>query len=116
MTLQRKINTVNSLLELADHLAHEMATNPAISGAALALSGGTILGFIFFGGLYLTARHAPFTLRPGLWFSLSFGARFILLTAGLYLAGRSGILNLLGCAAGIALGRFAVRRLVRAPQ
>ncbi|MFA5701521.1 MAG: ATP synthase subunit I [Desulfuromonas sp.] len=107
------MSRVNSLLELADHLAHEMATNPEISGVILAVCGGTILGLVFFGGLYWTARRAPFTLRPGLWFSLSFGARFGILAAGLYLAGRSGILQLLGCAGGIALGRFVVRRLVR---
>ncbi len=106
---------MNSLLELADHLAHEIATNADIRGVILAVVGGTFLGLAFFGTLYWTVRRAPFSQRPGLWFSLSLGARFGILAAGLYLAGRSGTLQLLGCAAGIMLGRFTVRRLVRAP-
>ncbi|MDD2557618.1 MAG: ATP synthase subunit I [Desulfuromonadaceae bacterium] len=107
---------MNSLLELADHLAHEVATNPSISGVILALIGGTILGLAFFGTLYWTVQRATFSQQPWLWFSLSLGARFSLLIAGLYLAGRSGTLQLLGCAVGIVLGRFMVQRLVRTPR
>ncbi|MDY0212353.1 MAG: ATP synthase subunit I [Desulfuromonadaceae bacterium] len=106
---------MNSLLELADHLAHELATNTIISGVILAVLGGIILGLAFFGALYWTVRRATFSQRPWLWFSLSLSARFSFLIAGLYLAGRSGTLHLLGCAVGIILGRFVVRRLVQGP-
>ncbi len=110
------MSRVNSLLELADHLAHQATTNIGIVKVISAALGGTILGVIFFGGLYWTTQRAPFALRPGLWFSLSFVARFGILAVGLLFAGRSGIPQLLGCAGGIALGRFVVRRLVRAPM
>ena len=85
-------------------------------GVALVTSilGGIILGVIFFAALYVTASHAPFSLRPGMWFSLSFVVRFGVLATALYLAAQQGIAMLLGCSAGILLGRFGFQRMLLA--
>jgi len=76
------------------------------------LLGGIILGVVFFAALYVTARRAPFSLRPGMWFSLSFAMRFGVLATALYLAAQQGIATLLGCSAGILLGRYGFQRVV----
>lgn len=105
-----------SLLHFLDRVAHTMATNPGIVVFVLGMLGGIILGVGFFAALYITARRAPFTPRPGMWFSLSFVVRFGILAAALFTAAHQGIASLLGCAAGIFLGRFGFQRLVFARQ
>ncbi|MFW6387062.1 MAG: ATP synthase subunit I [Thermodesulfobacteriota bacterium] len=105
-----------SLLHFLDRMAHSLATNPGVVAFVLSMLGGIILGVGFFAALYITARRAPFTLRPGMWFSLSFVLRFGVLVTGLYVAARSGITPLLGCALGILLGRFGFQRVVLAIQ
>jgi hypothetical protein len=47
-----------------------------------------------------------------MWFSLSFILRFGVLTGALYVAAQQGISTLLGCSAGILLGRFGFQRVV----
>jgi F1F0 ATPase subunit 2 len=99
-----------SLLHFLDGLAHTMATTPVVVAFVLSVLGGIILGVGFFAALYITARRAPFTMRPGMWFSLSFGLRFGILATALYVAAQQGITFLLGCSAGILLGRFGFQR------
>ncbi|MFO7831961.1 MAG: ATP synthase subunit I [Desulfuromonadaceae bacterium] len=103
-----------SLLHFLDRQAHMLATNPGVVAFVLGVLGGIILGVGFFAALYVTTRHAPFSLRPGMWFSLSFMLRFGILATALYLAARQGIFSLLGCSAGILLGRFGFQRVVLA--
>jgi F1F0 ATPase subunit 2 len=103
-----------SLLHFLDRLAHSLATNHAVVAFVTGVLGGIILGGGFFAALYVTARRAPFTLRPGMWFSLSFLLRFGVLTAALYLAAQQGTATLLGCALGIMAGRFGFQRVVLA--
>lgn len=100
-----------SLLHFLDRLAHALATNHAVVAFVTGVLSGIILGGGFFAALYVTARRAPFTLRPGMWFSLSFLLRFGVLAAALYLAAQQGIATLLGCSAGILLGRFGFQRV-----
>lgn len=45
----------------------------------LSLGAGGVLGFFYFGGLWLTVRHLPRTQRPGLWVLASFGGRLAVL-------------------------------------
>jgi F1F0 ATPase subunit 2 len=103
-----------SLLHFLDRMAHSLAINPGVVAFVLSMLGGILLGVGFFAALYVTARRAPFTLRPGMWFSLSFVLRFGVLAAGLYMAAQQGIATLLGCSVGIFLGRFEFQRAVLA--
>ena len=104
-----------SLLEIADHLAHELATNATTAGFIAGVAGGSIMGLIFFAALYWTVRKGINAARPGLWFSTSFVLRFGLLGAGLAVAGANGTAPLLGCACGLVLSRVLVKRLGQLP-
>lgn len=52
----------------------------------LALCAGLVLGFLFFGGLWLTTRRLPSSARPYRLMLVSFAVRLTLLIAGLYWA------------------------------
>jgi len=101
-----------SLLHFLDRLAHAMATNHGVVAFVTGVLSGMVLGVGFFAALYITARGAPFTLRPGMWFSLSFILRFGILATALFVAAQQGISTLLGCSAGILLGRYGFQRVV----
>jgi len=103
-----------SLLHFLDRIAHSMVTNSGVVAFVTGVLVGIILGVGFFAALYVTARRAPFTLRPGMWFSLSFVLRFGLLATALFVAAQQGIATLVGCSAGILLGRFGFQRGVLA--
>jgi F1F0 ATPase subunit 2 len=112
MKMEMEMEMEISLLHFLDRMAHALATSPGVVAFVLSVPGGIILGVGFFAALYITARRAPFSLRPGMWFSLSFILRFGVLGGALYVAAQQGISTLLGCSAGILLGRFGFQRVV----
>ncbi len=85
----------------------------AITGYAVSLAAGFLLGYIFFGGLWLTVRRLPQMKRPFLWTTLSLFLRFGIVLMGFYLISRGGHwIRLLICLAGF----IAVRYLMAAPM
>jgi|HubBroStandDraft_1064217.scaffolds.fasta_scaffold00499_16 F1F0 ATPase subunit 2 len=78
------------------------------------LIAGILLGSLYFGALWWTARCLASGSRPVTAIALSFG-RFALLGGLLYCAGRQGALPLLAMALGILVARHAVMRRIREP-
>ena len=75
-----------------------------------ALSGGLLLGLIFFGGLKWTIQRGLFSKQPFIWFLLSLLLRTVIVLAGFYLAAKtdSHNQNLLTC----LLGFIAAQMLI----
>lgn len=75
----------------------------------LALSGGGLLGLLFYGGLWWTIRRASASTRPGLWFGLSLPLRLAVASGGIFLVAAGSWPHLLLCS-----GSFvAMRPLVQ---
>lgn len=84
-----------------------------ILGYVLSLIAGFILGYIFFGGLWLTVRRLPEMKNPFLWTMLSLLLRLGISLTGFYFIVRGGHwLRLLVCLAGF----MAVRFIMSAPM
>ncbi len=81
-----------------------------------AFAGGGVLGFIYFGGLWLTVRRIPRTRRPGMLSFLSFFGRLALTLCGFYLIMGGHWERLLVAVLGfVAVRCFAIRRWGPAP-
>lgn len=79
----------------------------------LSLAAGFFLGYIFFGGLWLTVRRLPQMKKPFLWTALSLLLRFGIVLTGFYFIARGGHwIRLLICLAGF----IAVRYFMAAPM
>jgi F1F0 ATPase subunit 2 len=76
---------------------------------------GALLGFAFFGALWLTVRRLPDSRAPAAWMVLAYLGRLALLIGGLLLIARGDARRLLGALAGIFLARSLVVRRVMAP-
>jgi len=75
------------------------------------LTAGTVLGLMFYGGLWITVQSLMTTRHP---VALSFGSyllRLVLMLTGFALVARTGWQNALACLAGFALGRVIVSRM-----
>jgi len=81
----------------------------------LALSGlvGTVLGAIFFGGLWWTVHKGLASPRPALWFLGSLLIRTTITLAAFYLVGRGDGKRLIVCLLGFIIARFVIMRLTR---
>jgi F1F0 ATPase subunit 2 len=87
-----------------------------LTGAGLILGAfiaGTVLGTIFFGGLWWTVSRGLTVATPATWFGLSALLRMTVTVSGLYLVARSGLPSLLACLCGILLARGLVKRFTR---
>lgn len=82
-----------------------------LTGLALGLGGGLILGAIYFGGLWLTVRRISSARHPGLRIVTSYLTRLAVLGIGFF-----GLLRAGGAPAllGALLGLLAARQLVLA--
>jgi len=69
---------------------------------------GSLLGIVFFGGLYLTVRKLSSMKYPALFMMLSLLARLVVLAGGIYLIMDGEIRNLLSAMAGVLLVRFVL--------
>ncbi|SFH26372.1 F1/F0 ATPase, subunit 2 [Nitrosospira sp. Nsp14] len=85
-----------------------------VTGIALAVVSGMVLGTIFFGGLWWTVIYATNACRPGRWFVCSLLLRTGIVIIGFYLlldlSGASWATLLAGLA-GFGLARIAATRL-----
>ena len=79
----------------------------------LAWVAGTVLGAIFFGGLWWTVRKGVASPRPALWFFGSLLLRMCLVLAGFYFVGRGHWERLLLSLLGFVMARWLVTWLTR---
>ncbi|SDE45099.1 F1/F0 ATPase, subunit 2 [Pricia antarctica] len=79
----------------------------------LVLLGGSILGILFFGGLWFTVKKALVSNRPALWFLGSLIVRVGLTLLGFYYMGRGDWKNMVFCLLGFIIARFAVLRITK---
>jgi F1F0 ATPase subunit 2 len=81
----------------------------------LALVAGTLLGIIFFGGLWWTVRRGVASRTPAIWFFASMLLRMGITLVGFYFVGRGHWPRLLTCLLGFVIARIVVMRLTRFP-
>ena len=82
---------------------------------ALALLAGTLLGALFFGGLWWTVQKAVSSEWPALWFLGSLLLRTSLILAGFYFVSQGHWSRLVMCILGFLIARIiVVARLTRA--
>jgi F1F0 ATPase subunit 2 len=74
---------------------------------------GTLLGAIFFGGLWWTIRRGVSSRQPALWFLVSLMLRMSITLLGFYLVGRGHWQRLVLCLLGFVMARLAVTWLTR---
>jgi F1F0 ATPase subunit 2 len=79
----------------------------------LALLSGTLLGVIFFGGLWWTVRRGLLSPVPALWFSASSLIRIAAAVGGFYVMSHGDWQRLLACLLGFLLARIVVMRVSR---
>ena len=76
---------------------------------------GTMLGAIFFGGLWWSVRKGISSKQPAIWFIGSFLLRMSIALAGFYFVSLGHWERLLACFLGFFTARFIVTRLIGAP-
>jgi F1F0 ATPase subunit 2 len=74
-------------------------------------AGGSLLGLLFFGGLWWTLRRALASPRPALWIGGSLLLRMACVAAGFVAVGAGDWRRLLSCLLGFWLARWLVVRL-----
>lgn len=79
---------------------------------ALVLIAGTLLGALFFGGLWWTVRKGLSAKQPALWFGTSLLLRSAIVTAGFYFVAGPDWQRLLICLVGFFVARLIVTRWV----
>ena len=89
--------------------------NEALS-LAYAFAAGSLLGAMFYGGLWWTVRRAVPSKRVALWFLGSLLLHMGLALAGFYFVAGAHWQRLLLCLLGFVLARLAVTWLTRPPQ
>jgi F1F0 ATPase subunit 2 len=83
----------------------------------LAWLAGTVLGALFFGGLWWTVRQSVASARPALWLFASLLLRMSVVLAGFYVVADAHWQRLLACLLGFVMARLAVTWLTRpAPE
>lgn len=82
---------------------------------APALLAGMLLGAVFFGGLWWTAKKGLASPRPALWFVGSLLLRTAVALGGFYLVSGGRWQPLLVCLAGFMVARIIVTRLISIP-
>lgn len=100
---------MNELQAWADALA-------PVYEAVLAALAGAVLGALFFGGLWWTARRGAASPRPALWFFGSLLLRMGIALSGFYAVAGSHWDLMLACLLGFVAARMVVIRLTRRPS
>lgn len=77
---------------------------------------GTILGIVFFGGLYLTVQKLNAVRNPSLLFFISFISRMAIVLGGLYYVSKNGYEGVLIALAGIIFIRFIMLFTINKPR
>ena len=87
-----------------------------IPALALAFVAGTILGAIFFGGLWWTVQRGMTSESPALWFFGSLLLRTGMILTGFYFVSQNHWSRLVMCLLGFLIARLiVVRHLTRSP-
>jgi F1F0 ATPase subunit 2 len=81
--------------------------------SGVAWSVGLLLGGLFFGGLWWTAREGLASPRPALWFFGSLLVRMSVTVLGFYTVARGHWERLLLCLLGFVMARVVVLRVTR---
>lgn len=81
----------------------------------LAWAAGTVLGAIFYGGLWWTVRKLVASGQPALWVFGSLLLRMAIALAGMYFVSGGHWQRLLLCLLSFVMARLAITRLTRAP-
>lgn len=79
----------------------------------IAALSGSLLGIVFFGGLWWTVRRGLLSAAPVLWFSGSLLIRSAAALGGFYLVSQGRWQRLLACLLGFLLTRFLIIRKTR---
>lgn len=82
---------------------------------ALALAAGSVLGAVFFGGLWWTVRKGVVAKQPAFWFMGSLLVRTSIVLIGFYFVSGGQWDRLVACALGFTCARFIIIRLTGAP-
>jgi F1F0 ATPase subunit 2 len=77
------------------------------------LLAGTVLGAMFFGGLWWTVRRGVTGAQPALWFAGSLLLRTTIVMAGFYYVSAQQWQRLLWCLVGFVLARLVVMQVTR---
>jgi F1F0 ATPase subunit 2 len=85
------------------------------SALTLAMLAGSLLGTVFFGGLWWTIQRSVGSNGPALLFGCSFLVRTFIAVAGFYFVSHGGWQRLLACLFGFLLARILVTRMTRLP-
>jgi F1F0 ATPase subunit 2 len=80
---------------------------------AIALLSGTLLGVIFFGGLWWTVRRGLLSPVAALWFSASSLIRIAAAAGGFYVVSHGEWQRLLACLLGFFVARIVVMQVSR---
>lgn len=75
---------------------------------------GSVLGAVFFGGLWWTVRKGVSSRGPALWFLGSMLVRMGIVLVGFHLVGGGHWQRLVACLVGFVIARPVVMRLTRA--
>lgn len=86
-----------------------------VTGLVQALALGTLLGALFFGGLWWTVQKAVSSQRPALWFFVSLLLRTSLALAGFYFIAKGHWERLIVCLLGFVIARAIITRLQLPP-
>ena len=79
----------------------------------LVLLGGSFLGFLFFGGLWLTSKKMLNSNKPVLWYIGSMFIRTALTLLGFYYIGQHSLKYMLICLLGFIIARFVVVHMTK---
>ena len=79
----------------------------------LALTGGSLIGFFFFGGLWITVKQGIRVKNPALWFLGSFIIRISAAMGGFYVIFQGNWLRLIISLIGFIVARRVMVRLTR---
>lgn len=92
-------------------------TERLVVDLAVGLGLGTGVGFVFFGGLWLTVRELPTSSRPAVLAGLSLLFRLAVLAGGLFLLAHRGLLAIaVGTATLLLVRTVLVRRVGTPPE
>jgi F1F0 ATPase subunit 2 len=86
------------------------------SAIILAMLAGSLLGTVFYGGLWWTIQRSVGSNVPALLFGGSFLVRTFIAVAGFYLVSQGDWRRLLACLFGFLLARLFVTRMTRLPS
>lgn len=80
---------------------------------AISVLVGSMLGIIYFAGLWWTVSKGIVSNRPAFWFLISFLVRTGLVVAGFFWVSHGGLSSLIVCMMGFLLGRQLVLHMQR---